>query len=134
MKILKTQNNCTISSTLRGNPTYTGLPFCNVKETILGKRYDLELVFVGATRAQKLNKDFRNKDYTPNVLSFPLDDLSGQVFICPRIAEKEYKLHNFKHVKGYILYLFIHACLHLKGFEHGIDMEKEESKLLKKFS
>jgi len=33
----------------------------------------------------------------------------------------------------FIIYLFIHGLLHLKGFAHGKKMEKEEEKIRLKF-
>jgi ssRNA-specific RNase YbeY (16S rRNA maturation enzyme) len=31
-------------------------------------------------------------------------------------------------------FLFIHGCLHLKGFKHSSKMEKEEKRIMNKFS
>ena len=35
---------------------------------------------------------------------------------------------------GYIGYLFIHGLLHLKGHDHGTDMDRLEAKFVKKFN
>jgi probable rRNA maturation factor len=112
--------------------SYPKLPYAKIKDDILGKKYDLSLAFVGATRALKLNTEHRNKTYVPNVLSFPLEENSGEVFIAPVVAKKEAKKFEMT-VNGYIGFLFIHALLHLKGLDHGDTMDKAEKKYCLKY-
>ena len=111
---------------------YPRLPYEKMKDAILGKRYDASLVFVGEQRAQSLNKAHRGKTYIPNVLSFPLSDDAGEIFIAPRVAAREAKKFNMT-PRVYIAFLFIHGLLHLKGYDHGDTMEKAERRYLKKF-
>jgi len=118
-----------ISKTAR---SYPPLPFESMKNDILGRTYDLSLVFVGERKALELNETYRNKSYTPNVLSFPLTPESGEIYIAPKIAKKEANKFNMTY-KTYVGYLFIHGLLHLKGFKHGDKMERLERKFLKKF-
>lgn len=113
-------------------------PYETVKNDILGKKYSLSLSFVGPTRAQKLNAQYRKKTYTPNVLSFPLDASTGEIVICPAIARLEHKQYNLS-VDGYIAFLFIHGLLHLRGHDHYTDaeadaMEKLERRYRTKYS
>ena len=96
------------------------LPFDRAKEMILGKNYELSLVFVGNNLARKLNKIYRNKDKPANVLSFALDKHLGEIFI---------NLAKAKTDAGVTL-LLIHALLHLKGLQHSSKMESEERKFL----
>jgi probable rRNA maturation factor len=98
-----------------------------MKDVILGKKYTLSLTFIGATRAQKLNKTYRNAEYIPNVLSFPLDKHVGEIYIAPSVAEKEASKFSLS-TRGYVGYLFIHGLLHLKGYPHGATMERAEKK------
>lgn len=117
------------------NMTKDTLPrvsFAEIKNAILGKKYELSLVFCGNRKSKELNKKYRNKDYTPNVLSFPLDKNSGEIFINPHIAKKEAPNFNKKYT-NFVGYLFIHGCLHLKGMEHGSTMDKAEEKFCKEF-
>jgi rRNA maturation RNase YbeY len=67
------------------------------------------------------------KSYTPNVLSYPLTDETGEIFICPTVAQKEAHKFNLSY-EGYVAYLLIHGLLHLKGYDHGDTMEKLERK------
>ena len=113
-------------------------PYETMKNDILGKKYSLSVSFVGPTRAQKLNVQYRKKTYTPNVLSFPLDSTTGEIVICPAIAKKEHKEYQLSH-DGYIGFLYIHGLLHLKGHDHQseedtVKMEKLEKRYLSKYS
>lgn len=120
----------TISNRTKGK--LPSLPFTKIKEHILREEYELSLVFIGDKRASSLNKKFRNKEYPANVLSFPLDDSEGEVFINLNEVGRSYK--NFEMSKrGFVGYLFIHALLHLKGYNHGSKMEKQEKAILRLF-
>jgi len=55
------------------------------------------------------------------------------VFICPAVTNAEAKKFKLTST-GYIAYLFIHACLHLKGLDHGTKMEQLEQKYIKQFT
>jgi probable rRNA maturation factor len=107
-------------------------PYEEIKNKILGKRYDLSLAFVSPNQAKALNMQYRKKDYTPNVLSFPLTADTGEVYICLTVAKKEHKKFGMTY-EGYVGYLFIHALLHLEGQDHGESMEKDERKHCKRF-
>lgn len=107
-------------------------PYETIKNDILGKSYTLTLNFIGTQKAQQLNKTYRKKTYSPNVLAFPLDKHTGEVFITPVVAKKEAKKFSMT-PNGYIGYLFIHACLHLKGHDHGATMEKAENRYCQKY-
>jgi probable rRNA maturation factor len=118
-----------ITSTVKSYPRHK---YVDIADKILGKRYELSLVFVGKTRAATLNKEYRKKTYSPNVLSFPLDEKTGEIFICPQVAASEAAKFNLS-PRGYVGFLFIHGCLHLKGLDHGDTMDKQEAKWVKHF-
>lgn len=92
-----------------------------IKEKILGKNYDLSLVFAGNNLMKKLNSRYRGKDQPASVLSFPLSEKEGEVFI--NLSQKKYPVSS----------LFIHALLHLKNFKHGVRMKEQEEKLTLKY-
>ncbi|HEY4496219.1 MAG TPA: rRNA maturation RNase YbeY [Candidatus Paceibacterota bacterium] len=96
------------------------LPFKRAKELILGKDYDLSLVFTDNNLTKKLNKIYRDKDKPANVLSFALENYAGEIFINLTQAKTNAKL----------VLLLIHALLHLKGWQHSSKMESEERKFL----
>ncbi len=125
------ETTCKIASTSKAS--YPNFPYETIKNTILGKKYEVSLIFIGETRAKSLNQKYRQKDYVPNVLSFPLDNMYGEIFICPQIAKKEASKFSLS-IEGYIVYLFIHGLLHLKGLDHGYTMDKLEKNYIKKFN
>lgn len=124
-----------ISKTLKGR--LSGTPSArllgDIKNSVLGKKYLLSLVFIGDKLSKRINKKHRKKDRATNVLSFPLSKNEGEIFLNLPLSRKESRRQNTG-TKSYVMWLFIHACLHLKGFEHGRKMEEEEGRLLRKFA
>lgn len=106
--------------------------YLEIKTAILGKTYQLQLNFVGTKRAQALNQTYRQQTYIPNVLSFPLDKKTGEIYICPQIASREAKKLDLRS-EDYVAFLFIHGCLHLKGYDHGDTMKRLEQHYKRKF-
>lgn len=103
-----------------------------IKNYILGKSYNLAINFIPPTEAQKLNIQYRKKDYIPNILSFPLEKSSGEIFICLSVVKKEAKNFSLSY-DNFLTLIIVHGCLHLKGHEHGEVMEKLENKIAEKF-
>lgn len=102
-----------------------------VKNKILGKKYELSVVLLDNKESKKINRENRNKNYPANVLSFPLEENAGEIFLDLE-TKKEAPKFDMNYQK-YLTYLFIHGCLHLKGFDHGDEMDKLENKYLKLF-
>ena len=94
--------------------------------------WDISLVFAGEIRAQKLNTALRKKDYIPNVLSYEAGAKSGEIIICPPIAKKQAPRYGLSPTH-FMLFLFIHGLLHLKGYPHGATMERLERATLARF-
>lgn len=101
------------------------LPLVLIKNDILGKTYDLSIVFVGKKRSANLNEKYRNKKGPTNILSFPYSKKDGEIIICPQVAKTQNKKFN-KTYRQFIGFLLIHGMLHLKGMDHGNKMEKKE--------
>ena len=106
------------------------------------------LRIVNAEEAQDLNRDYREKDYATNILSFPSDfseipegllDESeqgylGDLVICADVVAKEANEQK-KTAEHHWAHLVIHGMLHLQGHDHITDpdafaMEAIEIKLL----
>ena len=108
------------------------LSFLDIKNKILGEKYELNLIFVSKKKIHNLNKTYRKVDSPTDILSFPLDKNSGEIFICKKIAEKKAKDFE-REYDNFIAFLFIHGCVHLLGYDHGDEMEKVEIKFRKTF-
>lgn len=108
------------------------LAFIRIKEAILGKKYELSVAIVGTSKIHQLNKRWRDKDKVTDILSFPLSETEGEIYINPIMAKKEAKKFD-RPYDNFILFLFIHGLVHLKGYEHGSRMESIEAKFRKQF-
>ncbi|MBI1975759.1 MAG: rRNA maturation RNase YbeY [Candidatus Vogelbacteria bacterium] len=108
------------------------IPYAALANHILGVDYDLSLVFVGDKRTRTLNRQYRGKDKPTNVLSFPLEHESGEIFLNPRRIMLEARSQG-KPYANYTAYLFIHGLLHLKGLRHGNIMEAREAAYMRDY-
>jgi rRNA maturation RNase YbeY len=122
-----------ITLTNKTRQTAPKVPFAYLAERILPKGYSLSVVLCGEKFSRKLNLMYRNKDRSTNILSFPLNDKEGEIIIDLTRSKKELKKFNRK-LDNFISFLFIHGLLHLKGFDHGSRMEKEEARLRARFN
>ena len=123
----------TISVNNKTNGKPPRLPFARLKSAILGDAYDLSIAIVSPKESHRLNKTYRGKDKPTNILSFPLDKTSGEIVLDMTTSKKDAPNFDMT-VSKFILFLVIHGMLHLKGYDHGSRMEKEEKKFLKLFS
>lgn len=120
----------TITNTTKS--TLPRVPFALIKEKVLGKKYNLSLVFIGEKKSQQLNNSYRGKNKPTNCLSFTIDKNEGEIFVTLQKAKKEAKLFERK-FDNFVAFLFIHSLVHLKGMEHGSTMEKKEENIRKYF-
>jgi len=89
---------------------------------------EVSLVIVDDVEMKKINKKWRKKDKTTDVLSFSLAPEAGEIIIsCERVKAqaKEFNATNKEELKR----LFLHGILHLLGYTHK-QMKKIENKIL----
>jgi probable rRNA maturation factor len=108
------------------------LLFQEIKDQALSKKYELSLVFVGKKRIKKLNQKYRLKDKVTDILSFPLTENSGEIFICIEKCKTACKKFD-RNLTNFVVFLFIHGLMHLKGMEHSDKMERAEEKIRERF-
>jgi probable rRNA maturation factor len=108
------------------------VPFQEIKEASLGKNYSLSLIFTSPERMKKLNTIYRNKETPTDILSFPLNENEGEIYISLSESRKEAKKFE-REYENFIAFLFIHGCVHLIGHDHGSTMENIEVKIREKF-
>ena len=94
---------------------------------------------------KKLNMQFRQKDKTTNVLSFPNDDISvkqtkniGDIAISVEYVKAEAKKEG-KTFDDHIIHMLAHGVYHILGYDHENDenaviMENKEIHTLKKIN
>jgi rRNA maturation RNase YbeY len=123
------QKNLTV---IRKNGTLPSVPFLSIKEKILGKKYNLTIVFCTPKESQEKNKLYRDKDYPTNILSFPLSDTEGEIYISLSTARKDASKFEMSYLE-FLHLLIVHGALHLKGHDHGSTMEGLEDTYLSQF-
>lgn len=110
-----------------------------VKET---EGLPFTVAFVSDSQMRKLNRDFRGKDSTTDVLSFPFfgtetpgrRDFLGDVAISIEQAKRQARANKLK-LADEIKQLMLHGVLHLCGYDHETDhgeMNRLELRLRKK--
>ncbi|MDB5259314.1 MAG: hypothetical protein JWO73_522 [Candidatus Taylorbacteria bacterium] len=121
-----------INTTKAKLPRLAFVDFEKMKDAILGKDYDLTVAIIGTKKMQTLNRTHRDIDKPTDILSFPLDKESGEMFINPEYTRIEAKKFD-REYENFFAFLFIHGLVHLKGFDHGSTMERIEAKFRKQF-
>ena len=107
------------------------------------KKITLTLLLSNNRCIKKLNKNFRNKNKSTDILSFPFDKKTliskktyiGDIIISYNFMNKP-RSQNIKSFKEKVIKTFIHGYLHLLGFDHVKDkdyriMLDEEEKIYK---
>ena len=119
---------------------------CNsfpTKYKFLNKKISLSLLLSNNKKIKILNKKFRNKNKSTDILSFPSSKILkiskhtylGDIIISFNFMNKP-KSQTDKQFKEKIIKTFIHGFLHLLGFDHVknkdyLKMLKEEEKIFK---
>lgn len=94
----------------------------------LTAQVELTLIFLPKPKAKKINKQYRNKNYATDVLSF-LDEGAclGELALCPEVIAKQAKDHGLTFNQE-LAYMIIHGVLHLLGYDH--ELNKREGKIM----
>jgi len=107
--------------------------------------YVLNLVFVDDKKIKKINKKYRKKDKTTDVLTFVnsvkinknVNETYCDIFFSAEVIKKDAK-KNLINFYDHITHLMIHCFLHVNGHDHKkendfIKMKNLEEKILIKF-
>lgn len=105
----------------------------------LGRAAKVTLRYVAEAEAGRLNREFRGRDYAPNVLTFVYDGsrgeaLAGDIVICAPVVAREARVQG-KAVEAHHAHLLVHGLLHLQGYDHEREadarrMERRERRIL----
>ena len=100
---------------------------------------EITVRIVGAEEGQALNRDYRQKDYATNVLTFdymqePL--VTADLVLCAPVVALEAQEQN-KTLEAHYAHLLIHGALHAQGWDHDEDedaqvMELRESDIMQR--
>lgn len=100
---------------------------------------DAEIVLrlVDDAEGRELNRQFRQKDYATNVLTFVYDDtqpLTGDIVLCAPVISQEAQAQQ-KPLLAHYAHLTVHGVLHLQGYDHieeadAVQMEHLETQIL----
>jgi probable rRNA maturation factor len=82
-------------------------------------RKELVLVFVNSTEMRRMNRQYREKDYATDVLSFhPVEPTSlGELVLCLPTIRSQAKRSGLSE-RGELGYMIVHGVLHLLGYDH----------------
>lgn len=96
----------------------------------------LAIRIVDSEEGQQINRQYRDKDYATNVLSFPADlpdgiadTQLGDLLICAPVVASEAKQQGKKEADHWA-HLTVHGVLHLLGYDHENDVEAVEMETL----
>ena len=106
------------------------------KYKFLNKKVTFTLLLSNNKNIKKLNKAFRKKNKSTDILSFPLnrkikikkDTYLGDIIISYNYLDKP-RSQDLKSFKEKVAKMLIHGFLHLLGFDHK--KNKDYSKMLK---
>jgi probable rRNA maturation factor len=110
-----------------------------VQAALLGPA-ELTVRFVDAAEAQVLNRDYRDKDYATNVLTFAYNEgeviaddepTRADIILCTDVLESE-AAQQKKTVEEHAAHLIVHGVLHAQGYDHDDDEEAHEMEQLER--
>jgi rRNA maturation RNase YbeY len=112
--------------------------FANILFFLECEKSELSILITNDKKIKELNKEYRGKNNTTDVLSFPQNEgeeygpnhqLMGDVVISTETAKIQSSEHGLS-LNEEIVLLLIHGILHLLGFDH--ESSKEEEYRMKK--
>jgi len=92
-------------------------------------RFDISIVFVGEAESRKINRKYRKKNKSTDVLSFLLNSgynkngkrLEGELALCSNVIAKNAR-DNKVDFSRELVFVLAHGVLHILGWRHGKKM------------
>jgi probable rRNA maturation factor len=110
-----------------------------VQAALLGPA-ELTVRFVDAEEGRVLNRDYREKDYATNVLTFAYNEgeaigddepTRADIILCTDVLEQEAAAQK-KTLEEHAAHLIVHGVLHAQGYDHDNDEEALEMEQLER--
>jgi len=89
---------------------------------------EITVRIVDAEEGQTLNRDYRQKDYATNVLTFDYTQepiVSADLVLCAPVVAREAR-ENGKSLQAHYAHLLVHGTLHAQGYDHETGEEDAE--------
>jgi len=98
------------------------------------------LRIVDAEEGRQLNRDYRQKDYATNVLTFEYGPdetqdaapMTGDIVLCAPVVARE-AAEQDKPLEAHYAHLVVHGMLHLQGYDHEDEAEAAVMEALETF-
>ena len=94
---------------------------------------EITVRIVDAEEGQALNRDYRQKDYATNVLTFDYTQapfVTADLVLCAPVVARE-ALEQDKPLQAHYAHLLIHGTLHAQGYDHETsDADAQEMEAL----
>lgn len=90
---------------------------------------ELTVRMVDAEEGQALNRDYRQKDYATNVLTFDYTQepvVMADLILCAPVIEREAQEQN-KALVAHYAHMLVHGALHAQGWDH---LEEDEAQAM----
>ena len=90
---------------------------------------ELTVRIVDAEEGQALNRDYRQKDYATNVLTFDYAHepvVMADLILCAPVVEREAQEQN-KDLVAHYAHMLVHGALHAQGWDH---IEEDEAQAM----
>jgi len=90
---------------------------------------EITVRIVDAAEGQALNRDYRQRDYATNVLTFDYTQepvVTADLVLCAPVVAKEAK-ENKKTLQAHYAHLLVHGTLHAQGWDHETGEEDAEA-------
>ena len=94
------------------------------------------IIIVDEAKIQEINREYRNKDFVTDVISFALEDddtfiqtdmrILGDIYICLKKCKDQSMEYRHSFLRE-LSFLTIHGLLHLLGYDH---MNVEDEKVM----
>jgi probable rRNA maturation factor len=96
---------------------------------------ELTIRFVDAEEGRVLNREYRDKDYATNVLTFAYSEdqdaevTQADIILCTDVLQREAQEQKIS-LESHAAHLVVHGVLHAQGYDHESDEEAAEMEQL----
>jgi probable rRNA maturation factor len=90
---------------------------------------EITVRIVGAEEGLALNRDYRQRDYATNVLTFDYTQepiVTADLVLCAPVVAREAR-ENGKTLQAHYAHLLVHGTLHAQGWDHETGDEDAEA-------